>query len=153
MGSTSFQIWKKLQKLFADKLTFLNLNIVLTLSVRVKSFFIFKDKLPKIVLSRLDYEYNCGCCNATYYDKTKRRLIVRIGEHLGISHLTRKKVKIDNKKLTVMQEYLLFCNYTPSFENVSILARESNDFKLKIMQTLQLPATSLFLTKEASHYL
>ena len=152
-GSTSFQIWNKLQKLFADKLTFSNLNIVFTLSVIVKSFFIFNDKLPKMLLSRLGYEYNCGCCNATYYDKIKRRFIVRIGEHLGISHLTRKKVKIDNKKLAVMQEYLLFCNYIPFFENFSILTRESNDFKLKIMQTLRLPVTSLFLTKEAPHYL
>ena len=41
LGSTSFQIRKKLQKLFNDKLTSCNLKIVFTPPVRVKSFFTF----------------------------------------------------------------------------------------------------------------
>ena len=63
-------------------------------------------------------------------------LKVRICEHLGISHLTEKKANIDNNKLTAIQEHLLHCNYSPSFEDFSILIRESNDFKLKIMESL-----------------
>ena len=47
----------------------------------------------------------------------------------------KKKVKIGNNKLTVIQEHLLCCNYSPSFEDFSILTRESNDFKLKIMES------------------
>ena len=82
--------------------------------VRVKSFFTFKDNLPKMLLSGLAYKYKCGGCNATYNGKTKRHFKVRICEHLGISHLTGKKVKIDNNKLTAIQEYLLCCNYSPS---------------------------------------
>ena len=35
-----------------------------------------------------------------------------------------------------IQEHLLCCNYSPSFEDFSILTRESNDFKLKIMESL-----------------
>ena len=31
---------------------------------------------------------------------------VQICEHLDISHLTEKKVKIDNNKLTALQEHL-----------------------------------------------
>ena len=71
------------------------------------------------------YQYKCGGCNATYYGKTKRHFKVRICEHLGISHLTEKKVKIDNNKLTTIQEHLLCCRYCPSFEDFSILTRES----------------------------
>ena len=56
LGSTSFQIRKKLQKLFSDKLTSCNLKIVFTSPVRVKSFFTFKDKLPKMLLSGLVYQ-------------------------------------------------------------------------------------------------
>ena len=48
LGSISFQIRKKLQKLFGDKLTSCNLKIVFTSPVTVKSFFTFKDTLPKI---------------------------------------------------------------------------------------------------------
>ena len=41
LGSTSFQIRKKLQKLFSDKLTSCNLKIFFTSPIRVKSFFTF----------------------------------------------------------------------------------------------------------------
>ena len=90
----------------------------------------------KTWFSGLVYKYKWGGCNATYYGKTKRHSETRICEHLGISHLTGKKIKIDNNKLTVIQEHLLCCNYSPSFEDLSILTRESNDFKLKIMESL-----------------
>ena len=65
----------------------------------------FKDNLPKMLLSGLLYKYKCGGCNASYYGKTKRHFKVQICEHLGISHLTGKKVKIDNNKLTAIQEH------------------------------------------------
>ena len=35
-----------------------------------------------------------------------------------------------------IEEHLLCSNYSPSFEDFSILARESNDFKQKIMESL-----------------
>ena len=136
LGSTSLQIRKKLQKLFSDKLTSCNLKIVFTSPIRVKSFFTFEDKLLKMLLSRLVYQYKCGGCNATYYGKTKRHFKVGICEYLGISHLTDKKVKIDSNKLAAIQEHLLCCNYSSSLEDFSILTRESNDFKLKIIESL-----------------
>ena len=71
LGSTSFQIRKKLQKLFSDKLSSCNLKIVFTSPVRVKNFSTFKDKLSKMLLSGLVYKYKCGSCNATYHGKTK----------------------------------------------------------------------------------
>ena len=98
LESTSFQIRKKLQKLFSDKLKSCNLKIVFASPVRVKSFFTFKDKLLKMLLSGLVYQYKCGGCNATYYGKTKRHFKVRICEYLGIPRLSGKKVKIDNSK-------------------------------------------------------
>ena len=61
LRSNLFQIRKKLQKLFSDKLTSCNLKIVFTSPVRVT----FKDKLPKMLLSGLVYQYKCGGCNAT----------------------------------------------------------------------------------------
>ena len=55
-------------------------------SVRVRSFFTFKDKLRKMLLSGLVYKYKCGDCNAAYYGKTKCHFKVRICEHLRITH-------------------------------------------------------------------
>ena len=112
LGSTSFQIRKKLQKLFSDTLTSCNLKTVFTSSVRVKNLFTLKKKLFKMLLSGLVCKYKCGGCNAIYYGKTKRHFKVRIFGHLGISHLTEKKAKIGNNKLTAIQEHLLCCNYS-----------------------------------------
>ena len=63
-------------------------------------------------------------------------------EFVNISHLTGKKVKTENNKLTAI---LLCCNYCLSFEDFSILIRESNDFKLKIMESLLIARESRFL--------
>ena len=102
--STSFQIRKKLQELFGDKL--MSLRIVFTSPVRVKSFFTFKDKLPKMFLSGPLYKYKCGGCNATCRETSKCHFKVRISEHLSISHRIGKKVKIENSRLTTIQKYL-----------------------------------------------
>lgn len=45
LANTSFQIRKKLQKIFTDKLKSGNLKIDFASLDRVKSFFTFKDKL------------------------------------------------------------------------------------------------------------
>ena len=79
--------------------------------------------------------YKCGGCNVTYYGKTKLCFKVWICEYLGISHLTGKKVKTDNNKLTAIQEHLLCVNYSPFFEDFSILNRKSYDFKLTILES------------------
>ena len=66
-----------------------------------------KYKLPEMLLSGLVYQYKFGGSNVTYYGMTKRHFKVQICEHLGISHLTEKKVKIDNNKLTVIQKVMI----------------------------------------------
>ena len=127
-----------------------NLEIVFTSFVRAKSNFNFKDKLPSMLLSGLVYMFKCGGYNATCYGKTKRHFKFRICEHLGISHLTGKKVEIDSNKVTAIQEHLLCWNYSPSFEDFSLLTWESNDFKLKIMERLLIARDKPVLNKADS---
>ena len=98
------QLIQKVQK-------YCNLKIIFTSAVRVKSFFAFKDNFPKMLLSRLVYKYKCGGCNTTYCGKTKGYFKVRNCEHLRISFLTRKKVKIDKNKLMVIQEHRIWSEY------------------------------------------
>ena len=57
-----------------------------------------------MLLSGLVYQYEHSGCNATYHGKTKRHFNIQICKHLGISHLTGKSVKINNNKLTAIQE-------------------------------------------------
>ena len=70
----------------------------------------YESFIPTYQKRGLVYKYKCGGCDATCYGKTKRHFKIRICEHLGISHITGKKVKIDNNKLTTIQEHLLCCN-------------------------------------------
>ena len=99
-----------------------------------------------MLLSGLVYKYKCGGCNTTYYGKTKRHYKVQICEQLGIPHLTGKKVKTDNNKLTAIQEHLLSCNCSPSFKDFSILSRENNELKLNIIERLRIAGHKLVLS-------
>ena len=53
-------------------------------------------------------------------------------------------------KLTAIHEHLLSCNYSPSFEDFSILTMESKDFKLKIMESLLITRDKPVLKKADS---
>ena len=66
------------------------------------------------------------------------------------SHLAGKKLKIDNNKLTAIPEHLLCCNYSPSFKGFSILTKECNDFKFKIMESLLIARDKPVLNKAYS---
>ena len=63
-------------------------------STRISNFFQFKDKMLNCLRSNVVYKLSCGRCSATYYGKTWRHLSVRVGETLGVSPLTRKKIKV-----------------------------------------------------------
>ena len=55
-------------------------------------------------------------------------------EHLGVSALTRKRVKGDND--SVIKEHQLFSNHPSGFDDFSILASNNNDFKVTLMESL-----------------
>ena len=67
-------------------------------------------------------------------------------QHLRISALTGKRVKGDDD--SAIREHLLFCNYTPDFEDFSILATSNNDFKVKLMESLLINRDDLPLNKQ-----
>ena len=58
-----------------------------------------------------------------------RHLNVRIGEHIGISPLTKKKVK---SKGSAVSDHLLLFNQSPSFENFSVLTKENKKIPIRI---------------------
>ena len=75
--------------------------------------------------SNFVYKFSCGRCNATYYGEGHRHLSVRVGECLGVSPLTEKKLK--SKKSTVVKDHLLFCDYIVSIDS---------DFHVKVKESL-----------------
>ena len=69
------------------------LRIVFKNKIGVGNKFNFKAPIPKNFTSGAVYNFQGGLCNGSYYGECVRHLNVRIGEHIGISPLTKKQVK------------------------------------------------------------
>ena len=137
LGTISLQIRTRLSKLINDKLPHCKLKVVFRSTRRLSNCFSFKEKIPKFLRSGLVYKFSCSEYNVTYYGKTKRHFKVRMSEHLGISPLTGKTVKTIHQTTAVYDHFLTSSTCSPTgFNNFSILARESNDFKLTLMESL-----------------
>ena len=104
----------------------------------------FKDCIPKQLTSSVIYKFQCGLCNESYYGECVRHLDVRIGEHIGISPLTRKKVK---PKGSAASDHLLLCNHSPSFENFSVVTKENKMFLLELKECLLIMRDKPFLNR------
>ena len=101
------------------------------------SNFNFKDWIPKDLTSGVIYKFQCGICNESFYVECARHLNVRIGEHVGISPLTKKlkpkKVKPKNRPVA---DHLLFCNHSASYGDFSILTLKNKTFLLELKKSL-----------------
>ena len=95
--------------------------------------FRFEDHTPKELISGVAYEFQCGLCSESYYGECVRRLNVRIGEHIGISPLTKKEVKLKGRAIS---DHLLLCKHSPSFESFSVLTNENKKFLLELKESL-----------------
>ena len=76
----------------------------------------------------------CSCCNTIYYGQAQRHFFVRTSEHLGITLLSGKFAK--TRKKSVIFDHTLLDGRKTSFDNFSILLKESNPFKLQLKESL-----------------
>ena len=95
----SLQTRTKLKKSSKNILNCCKLQIVFKSKTRLGNNFYFEDWIPKNLTSGAVYKFQCGLCNESYYGKCVRHLNVRIGEHIGISPLTKKQVKPKNSSV------------------------------------------------------
>ena len=71
--------------------------------------------------------------NEFYYDDCVRHPNVKIGKHIGISPMTKKKV---TPKCSTVNGPLLRCNHTPSIESYSVLTKENRKVALESKESL-----------------
>ena len=81
----------------------------------------------------LCYKFQCSSCNTTYYGKTKRQFKVCVSELMGVSTSTGKNIK--STKSSAVRD-MLVCNNIVSFEDFSVLANGSNNFRIKLQESL-----------------
>ena len=133
LGPLSLQTRTKLKKSLKGILNCCKLHIAFKSQNKLARAFRFKDRIPKELTSGVVYKLRCGFCNESYYGECVRHLNVRIGEHIGISSLTKKKV---HPKDSAVSDHLLLCNHSPSFENFSVLTKENKKFLLELKESL-----------------
>ena len=123
----------KLRKFLHGILDCCKLQIVFKSQNKLANVFRFKNRTPKELTSGAVYKFQCRLCNGSHYGECIRYLNVRIGEHIEISPLTKKKAK---PKGSAVSYHLLLCNHFPSFQNFSVLTKENKKFLLKLKESL-----------------
>ena len=114
-------------------LPYCSLRIVFQSKTRLSSLFPFKNIIPKEISSHLVYKFTCSCCNAIYYGESERYFFVRASEHCGVTSLNGKWVK--NYKKPAVFDHILLKDHDSSFEEFTILLKESNHFKLHLKES------------------
>ena len=111
-----------LEKNIRDILPCVNLKVVFRTKNRLSSKFTFKDKISKEILSLLCYKFY------------KRHFKVCISEHMGVSARTGKNIK--STKNSAVRDHMVVCKNTVSFGDFSVLANGTNDFRIKLQESL-----------------
>ena len=134
LGSISLQTRTKLQKFIKGILNCCELQVIFKSQNKLCNKFCFKDPVPQFLASDVVYNCQCGLCNESYYGKCVRHLAVRSDEHIGISPLTNKMVQ--PRKYSVVYHHFLNFNYSPAFEDFSVLCHENIKYLLKLKESL-----------------
>ncbi len=90
LGMTSYNVKKQLTESFGKLLPICKIKFVFKTACRMSSYFSYKDKFPKSLMSGVIYKYSCANCNASYIGCTARYWEKRLEEHTHISALTGK---------------------------------------------------------------
>ena len=77
--------------------------------------------------------------------KTWRHFCVRVGEHLGVSPLTVKKLK--SKRSTAVKGHMIFCDNIVSIDDFKVLGASDSDFHVKVKEILLISLDEPILNK------
>ena len=75
-------------------------------------------------------KFKCDTCNSVYTGKTKRHLLIRQYEHLGLSAFTEKTLKHREKDATAIRKHCHQNEHRCSKHNFEIVRVAVNDFYL-----------------------
>ena len=136
LGKITLQVKKKIQSTFKELCPGMKLKIVLSSPNRLRSGFVFKDKLPREMDSMLLYKFTCGTCNCTYIGETKRHFQVRSSEHMGLSILTSNLLKYNASNATAVRKHCNDLEHDNNIDNIQIVGHASNKFHLRLKESL-----------------
>ncbi len=140
LGNTSLKIKNSLTRTFNELIPFAKVKIIFKTSKKLSSCFVFKDKIPKSLMSGVVYKFTCAGCNSSYIGSTKRYWEKRLEEHLHISALTGKP--LNGLQMFAPLHHVRSCEGFPcegariSRDNFTIIGRETNPYLLQVKESL-----------------
>ena len=139
LGMSSYDVKKKLDETYRKLLPFCKLRIIFRTPCRMSSYFNFKDKFPKSLLSGIIYKYTCANCNVSYIGCTKRYWEKRLEEHTHISALTGKP--LSGCQIFAPLQHVKTAKCNPAGPKVSrddfeIIGKEKNQYLLQVKESI-----------------
>ena len=133
-GDQSMQMQRDVVSLLSKLYPYLTPRIVLRNQFTIKTFFRYKDRLPKANHSGVIYKYSCASCQASYVGSTYQRLFTRVAQHQGKSHRTGQM--LSSPTASSIRDHALSCDTPFSTENFDILGTDSSFPDLRILESL-----------------
>ena len=150
LGKKLLKIKKCMQNSIERTLPYCKLKVIFKSTSETINHFHFKYVLPKKLCCVIVYSFKFNSYSAIYYGKTKRHFYVRAAEHMGISHLTKKRLK--NVKQSAISDHLLTCDCNINFNDYTILSKDSNNINLLINENLIIARDKPILYKTAESF-
>jgi len=135
-GPDSEKLKQEIIDLLSKVYPFLDPRIILTNPSSIRSFFQYKDRLPKCCQSTVVYEFCCASCGASYVGSTLRNLHSRIQQHLGKS--VRTGIFLTSPDPSPIRDHSLTCDTLVTPDNFSILGKTSSSLDIRILESLHI---------------
>ena len=138
LGSVSWNVKNNLMRSFRNNLPFCNLKIVFKTTNRLSSYFNFKDKFPKSIMSGVVYQFTCAKCSLSYVGSTKRFWEKRLEEHLHISARTGQPLNGLQVFAPLQHVKSASCCSSPTISrsDFKILGNDTNPYTLQVKESI-----------------
>ena len=145
LGPLSFEIRSRLQKCFKNYIPYCSLKVVYQSRSRISNLFNFKDVVNTKLSSHIVYKFICVVAT-TQLIMVKLKEI-SLWELLGILVLHLWLVNFLKRPRNLLFLIMLLYGHKASFDNFSILLKESNLFKLQVKESLLISRDKPILNK------
>ena len=125
----------------------LKLQVIFKGQNSLSHLFRFKDKIPLLLNSHVIYKYQCSCCSASYVGLTRRHILTRWSEHMGVSPYTGKHVAGQTGDV---RSHMLHCKTKVALTDFQILERDNMHSNLRIKESLLIQKTKPSLNKDGA---
>ena len=137
LGTTSYDVQKKLGATIRQLLPFCQLKCVFKASSRMSAYFKYKDSFPISLRSGVIYKFTCAHCNESYIGCTQRYWNKRLEEHTHISSLTGKR--LSGLQVFAPLQHVRKCSpQNPNIDrnNFEIIGQEKDKYLLWIKESI-----------------